>query len=361
VLDSRDARVPPGSLWTAAMDEARRAPSLHNGQHFHLLVDGRDDRSATVMFELERGIPVGDSTGRFLFVALGAFLESLGIALGTLGYATVDELLCDDPHAPYRATNADVPIARIRIGEVLDDDLRAGSAALGELARRRQTNRKRFTGAAVASALLEEVAARQRVVHGVALSFNDDPATVRWVIRQNARVLFDDLDDDALRRELAGFIRFSRASSRRTRDGLAAETFGFPGALLRLFFALHGAATSRPLEPLLLRLYEHSSGGVPAVIWARSPFATAHECVACGRSLLHLWLELTRLGIAFQPFGSLITNVRMRDELLDRIGEPGSNEDGEVWLAGRVGYATRGPESIRRRTADLVRIDGGDT
>ena len=82
------------------------------------------------------------------------------------------------------------------------------------------------------------------------------------------------------------------------------------------------------------------------------------ECVACGRAILDLWLDLTSLGIAFQPYGSLITNEAMCGELLDRIGEPAANGHGEVWLAARVGYAPRGPESLRRATADLVRLEG---
>src|SRR6195952_3511943 len=113
------------------MDEARRAPSLHNGQHFRLVVDGD---SATVLFERARGIPVGDSTGRFLLVALGALPESLRIALG--------RRRC----APAGGTGAVLPIARVRIGEALGDEARAEAAARGALARGRQTNRRRYDG-----------------------------------------------------------------------------------------------------------------------------------------------------------------------------------------------------------------------
>ena len=66
------------------MAVGRRAPSLHNGQHFHLVIDSDEPDVAIVRFERARGVPVGDSTGRFLFVALGAFLDSIHIALAAV-------------------------------------------------------------------------------------------------------------------------------------------------------------------------------------------------------------------------------------------------------------------------------------
>jgi hypothetical protein len=330
-----------------AMKIARHAPSLANAQPFHLVVDPASPDSATVRFEPARGLPHSDPTGRCLFVSLGALLGSLQIALAADGRASSDELLCDDLLAPYRSHD-DLDVARIRIDGPLATELRPDAQDRRHIFLRRQTNRQRYRDVPLDNDLLERLAA----MPGSAVSYRSDPGLVAVVVEQASRAFLAQLRERGTRIELR---RIARGGDEGAKEGLGADAFGLSPGLLQLALTLRALAASPLLRGRLMRSREGASGGGSALLWLRSPFSTAKDCVACGRALLDVWIELTAAALAFQPYGSLVADEALRDELLARIGEPAVDERGQVWLVGRVGHAPRAPESVRRDVADLVR------
>lgn len=325
------------------MKIARHAPSLANGQPFHLVVDPASPDSATVRFEPARGLPQGDPTGRYLFVSLGALLGSLRISLAADGRASSDELLCDDLLAPYRSRE-DLDVARIRIDGPLAAELRPDAQARRHTFLRRQTNRQRYRDAPLDDDLLE----RLSTAPGSAIAYRSDPGLVALVVEQASRAFLAQLRDRDARLELRRLVRVEGDDAK---DGLGADAFGLSPGLLHLALGLPALATGLLLRGRLLASRERASGGGSAVLWLRSPFSTARDCAECGRALLDIWIELTGAALAFQPYISVVAD----EELLARIGEPAVDDRGEVWLVGRVGHAPRAPESGRRDVADLVR------
>jgi hypothetical protein len=68
--------------------------------------------------------------------------------------------------------------------------------------------------------------------------------------------------------------------------------------------------------------------------------------------LLRLWLALTAHGLCLQPFGSVITNPTSHARLAEglRVRE----DDREIWLLLRTGWAPEPPRSVRRQLAEVL-------
>src|SRR5918992_215188 len=132
------------TTWPDLLDLARWAPSPHNIQPWRLRPLG--DRDAELLCASNRLLPETDPTGRFSYVGLGSFVETLAIAA------------------------------------------RAG---------------------------------------GHTLTCSSDPALVDFVLDLNRETLFFDLTDPNARREVGGWLRFSRRSAERSRDGFSPAALGF--------------------------------------------------------------------------------------------------------------------------------------
>jgi hypothetical protein len=339
--------IHPMTHWQAIGRYARWAPSPHNTQPFRLRVIDRE--RAEIVFLPRRGLWIGDPLGRFTWLTAGIFAEICSIAAHGRGL----ELQTSFEHAPmYRNGDFETPqtVARLHLttpsAPVADLD--------ADLVLKRRTSRLPYDGSSCPKEILrdlEDEAAR----HGHKFETRSDADAIGWVVELNKQALFNDLDDDALRTELVKWLRFDAREEDLLKDGLSARCLTFNGTLLRSFFLQHRFWTLPGVRDLVRAIYGQTMKGIGTIGWLRGPYADSEDWVVAGRTMIRLWLTLTRHGYYWHPYGSVITSENARLNMIEYLGLPGeANGEDSVWLLLRLGRSSEPPQSRRAPIEDVL-------
>lgn len=335
------------AAWSAIGRYAQRCPSPHNTQPFRLRVI--DDREADLVFLPARGLPVADPLGRFTWLTAGIFVEICRIA----AHAAGRELEAIWDWTPmYRGGDLETPqtLARLRLAEAggVIDDLDP------QLILGRQTSRLAYDGTRVPASVVTELQ-REAARLGHRFETRSDRAAIAHVVELNRQALFHDLDDDGLRTELTRWLRFSGREEDLTRDGLSARCLTLNGGLLRSFFLQHRFWTLPGVRAVVGAVYGATMKGIGTIGWLRGRYATREDWVAAGQVMIRLWLMLTRAGLEWHPYGSVITSETARTNMVRYLELPAeAGEEDMVWLLLRLGTSPRPPLSHRLPVADIL-------
>jgi nitroreductase len=332
--------------WLSLLETAVRTPSPHNVQPWRLRV--LDEREADLFIERGRTLPKEDTTGSFIILTMGMFVEALGILAANRGLLLGWTL----QHAPewyageiLRPGGEELMhFARLRLSPA---DGLAKPAYEDSLFLRRRTSRISLLPKPV-----EESASR--ALAGLARKWGQryeqvsDAAKIERVLGRNTEALFEDLNAPDYHDELVGWFRFTDRAARRTRDGLDYRCMNSPRAA---FWA--AARVPRLLllpftRRLLARVYRKQLGVVPTVGLLAGPFWKPGSAFATGRFLMRFWLEAARLGLYIHPYGNLVTNRRAAEWCREETGVEG------IWLVFKIGYSEEPPESYRRAPEEVL-------
>jgi len=301
----------------ALVDEARRAPSVHNIQPARWALAG--DHAFALHADPARRLPIADPTGHDVRLSLGAACEGMAIALARRGYTLA-------PPAVSGAALAGQPVARLdfeRFGVPPDP--------LGEAVPRRAAYRGTFAKT--------DPAALDRLEAGVA-------PTGTIVVRERDRIrdlanLADRagaefLLDPRYWAETWGWLRLSRSHAGWDRDGLNAETLALSG-IERM---LGGVLMAPPRFEMMRRMglagsliSERSkieSAGVLLLFTAplgEDPFQT-------GRAFYRTWLEVTAGGLALCPISVLADSKATNAEIRGAFAIPAERRLVNVFRVG---------------------------
>src|SRR5262249_36941826 len=190
-----------------------------------------------------------------------------------------------------------------------------------ELIRQRRTSRLPYNDLPVSPAVLEELS-RVAEQFGHQFEYSSDRAEIGWVIGLNADTMFCDLRDDATRREIGHWVRYSKAEAERRGDGLAAFAMLFPGWLMWVFFERNWVFQIPGLHQLCKWMYKRSMRGTRTVAWISGKFQEQPHCLVAGRTLARLWLTMTKHGVYLHPFCSIITNPRSHQAMKEHFAKP---------------------------------------
>jgi hypothetical protein len=279
-------------------DTCRRAPSAHNTQPW-LLRYGRDE--VTVHWDPARALPDSDPTGRDLFLSLGAFVEASLIVAADAGLAVTASIAVDpDAHRVARLLPAPVPYAT------------PYSAA--EVATR-ACARGQFRPGTVAAEVLAELAA---------LGADVRQLPSRRVARLTTRADRWLWSTPPVVRELRQWLRLSPRHPRYALDGLTDRALAMSRP--------EASALAVVLRPAVYRIARRL--GVATLLAAASAGAmrtdgsvavlvgwpkTAEDMIGYGRSLLRVWLGLSRHGLAVHPFSQLLDCAATAADLGDLL------------------------------------------
>ena len=305
------------ALLTAAM----AAPSGHNSQPwlFHL-----GPETIQLRPDFRRALPVVDPERRELFISLGCALENLCIQASTLQLA------------PQVSLSPEAITVRLEPSALVEPD------PLAEAIFRRQSNRSLYDGRPIPPALLAPLLkpSADTTIHAYARGTADFQRLADAVRRGNEA----QMGDPAFRAELLSWIRFNRAHSLATRDGLSNAVLGAPNLprwLSRLIVrSMLNARTQNRADARQLARCSHllllSTAGDDPNSW-----------ISCGRSLQRLLLGLTAAGIAAAYLNQPCEVPTLRAELADVLGA-------RPQILLRIGYGHKQAYSLRRPLEALV-------
>ena len=296
----------------AIVECATRAPSGHNTQPWLFTLNAD---AITISPDFRKRLPVVDPADRELFISLGCAAENLRIAASHYGYASTTAV---NPTGAITVSLTPAPSARL-------DPLFAQIP-------RRQTNRALYDGRAIPQALLDDIlaSATSDGVHLRVWDKNAPPfAQLAELVMAGNRA---QLGNDAFKRELLSWIRFNKAHSERTLDGLSYAVMGAPNL---------PAWITKPIIQLALNATaQNKTDGKKIASASHLLLLTTDDdsipaWIAAGGALQRLLLLLTEQGIASAWLNQPCEVAELRERLARELALGGEHPQ----LLLRLGYA----------------------
>jgi len=335
------------SVWRTLLETARYSPSPHNVQPWRLRV--LSDDTADLLIEKHRTLPKEDTTGSFIILSMGLFIEALSIVAANSSFKLTFQLY-QSPSAftPERIAEAEgelLPFAKL----TLEKGSTGESVYQNALFLTRRTSRISYLPKLLPH---EAVEVLSELAHawGQAYEQVTEPETIEKILKRNIEAVFEDLNEPPYHDEIVEWFRFTSRSARATRDGLDYRCMNSS----RLSFWLAARVPQLMKYPLtrqvLQKIYRRQLGNVPTIGMLAGPFWAPESAFETGRFLLRFWLELAKHNLYIHPYGNLVTNKDAAESCLQLLGVP------QIWLIFRIGFSTVPPRSYRR-TVEEVLID----
>ena len=334
--------------WLSLLETAVRTPSPHNVQPWRLRPS--DGREADLLIERGRTLPKEDTTGSFIILTMGMFVEALSVLAANRSLKLEWEL----QHAPdWYAREILRPggeelmhFARLRLSERGDAGVAAESYE-DSLFFRRRTSRISLLPKPVeesASRALAELAD----AWGQRYEQITDAAKIERILRRNTEALFEDLNSPDYHDEIVGWFRFTDRAARRTRDGLDYRCMNSSRAAFWAAARMPRLLLLPFTRRILARVYRSQLGLVPTIGLISGRFWEPENAFESGRFLLRFWLEAARRGLYIHPYGNMVTNRRAARWCREETGVEG------IWLVFKIGYSEEPPASYRRTPEEVL-------
>ena len=334
------------SVWATLLETAIHSPSPHNVQPWRIRI--KNDREADLLIDSARTLPKEDPTGSFIILTMGMFIEALAL-LATERQYRLDYELSHEPEwyadailqAPEQVF---LPFARLRL---TPDE---ASTSLGfdpATFLKRRTSRISLTQQRVpdlAAKALQDLAAEWNQRYEQIT----DAATIEWMLEQNTRALFHDLNSPDYHDEITSWFRFTDRSSRKHRDGLDYRCMNTSRLTYWLTARFPKMMLIPGLRPLLARKYRTQTGAVPTIGMLAGDFWQPASAIKTGRFLMRFWLETARQNLYIHPYGNLVTNNEAAEAMLAKTNIP------DIWLVFKIGYSDEPPKSYRRSVQEIL-------
>lgn len=326
------------NVWHEILEIAAHAPSPHNVQPWKVKI--LSATAAELFIDSTRTLPKEDTTGSFIILSMGIFLESLSLVAAQKGLKLSYELLREPAwYAPaiLEIKNPTLlPFAKMKLvqGGKTEDFYEE------QLFFKRRTSRLSLLPKGVPpeiSVNLRNLAAQydQQYVEII------DNQKIERVLGRNIEAVFDDLNSHDYQEELVSWFRFSDKESAEKRDGLDYRCMNSSKFNFKLA-ARHPRLLQVPgVRQIMKRSYRRQLGTVPTIGALAGRFWDPRDALQAGCFLMRFWLETAKFDLYMHPYGNLVTNksasVWWRNEtgILD------------AWLIFKIGYSTEPPKSHR--------------
>lgn len=310
---------------------ATLAPNAHNTQPWQFAVSAGTVR---LFPDYTRRMPLGDPGDRELWISIGCALELLLLAARRVGYVpAVAYFPADEPEEVIRVT--------LEAGAPVTDD------PLFDAIPRRHSNRRSYDGTPIPAGDLAAVEASVEEP-GVRALVRTDRADVERVIDVVRAGFAWQRSSKEFQRELMSWIRFSKGSTLRHRDGLATRAMARP-------------ALPDPIGRTIVRLLSVSGleereivnkvRGSSAVLVLVTDDNDRTTWVRAGQALARIKLRATERGIVCAH----LNNNWQWDATRAPAQEALSLGSALPQVTIRLGYAPALPHSPRRPVAAVLR------
>lgn len=324
------------SPWTDLLAVARFAPSPHNTQPWRVRII--DDQRAELLIVKSRMLPDEDTTGSFIRLAMGLFMEALAIVAANAGFRLVSDIYMPEPAGDAET----IPFAAL----ILSADSAAVPAFSNESILNRSTSRlptdaREVPPETIASMAAAATAGGQRLLHTA------DASQIRRILDQNVRAIVVDLNSRHYHDEIVSWFRYTESQSEATRDGLDARCMNTPAHELKMIAVAPGLMKAPVTGPLIRALYHWRLGAATQIGMLSGPMFEPGAAVPAGRCLLRLWLTMHDHGVTIHPFGNLVTNPDAAAWMRKEMGVE------KIWLVFRMGF-TPMPHKSKRLNVEQI-------
>jgi nitroreductase len=313
---------------------ASMAASSHNIQPWRVKIP--EPRRWIVCADPARRLPAVDLDNREPILSVGAFLENLSLAAGSMGYSVEMECLSDDRFA--------YELVEVRLTEATPTGYPL------ERITNRRTLRNGYADLPISDA---HVASLLEPFRGQGHFYAQDSEEGLY-LRENTLAAFcqQSWRDDA-QAELAGWIHFDSGEASREKDGLTTKTMeinGLAGFFVRTFYDKQKVMSEGFREKGIQGVAEqvtHAGG------WMATSAAdlSVPALLEAGRQLQGMLLLAREMGIAVHPMTQMIQESPWKEQVASTLGIPGA-----LQLILRVGYVESYPEpvSLRKPVEEFV-------
>ena len=326
-----------GSTWADLLAIARFAPSPHNTQPWRVHV--LDGNRAELLIVKARTLPDEDTTGSFIRLAMGIFIEALSIAAANAGMRLLAEV-----YAPERTGDGEtIPFASLAlVADPTVDRTFANQSILDRRTSRLPTDGRIVPMDVVDNLTAVAAAGSQRFLQ------TSDSSRIRRILDRNVQAVAVDLNSPAYHDEIVTWFRYSESQAAATRDGLDARCMNTPALELKMIAAAPGLMRAPVTGPLLRAWYLRRHGATTQIGMLAGEFFEHDAAVPAGRCLMRLWLSMHDHGVTIHPFGNLVTNPEAAAWMRREMGVD------KIWLVFRMGYTPLAPRSKRLSVEQIL-------
>ena len=314
---------------------ASLAGNSHNTQPWYVYVE--NDSLLFIKADFSRKLQIVDPDARGLFISLGAFIENLELAAGSLGYKTEVKITAKHKN--------DSDVATIYLSESQKNGYN-----LSQIENRR-TLRTPFHNTEISKDHLNNLIDNSS---SEIFYFSSSSEEGKYIAEQTLAAYTQQAQDDQAKQELANWMRFSNSDVEKHRDGLTTSGMGitgFGGFFVRNFYKPEDSMKDSFIKTGIEKTKEQieNCGGWFVIIQNED---NPESWIKTGRLYQRLNLVCRDLMIGFHPMNQMIEEENFEEKANERL-----SQSGVIQFIARVGYVDEYPpaNSVRRSVKEIIR------
>lgn len=314
---------------------ASLAGNSHNTQPWY--VEIANDSLLYLKADFSRKLHIVDPDARGLFISLGAFIENLELAAGSLGYKADIEITAKH--------KTDSTVAEIHLSKS-----QKNRYDLNQI-RNRRTLRTPFQKIEISKGHLDKLIGDN---HSEIFYFSSSTEEGKYIAEQTLAAYTQQAQDDQAKQELANWMRFSNSDAEKHRDGLTTSGMGitgFGGFFVRNFYKPEDSMKDSFIKTGIEKTKEQTEncGGWILIIQNED---SPERWIKTGRLYEKLNLTCRDMMIGFQPMNQMIEEDNFEKSTNEHLSLPGV-----IQFVARIGYVDEYPpaNSVRRSVKEIIR------
>jgi len=314
---------------------ASLAGNSHNTQPWY--VEIVNDSLLYLKADFSRKLHIVDPDARGFFISLGAFIENLELAAGSLGYKADIEITAQHKN--------DSNVATIHLSKS-----QKSGYDLNQIKNRR-TLRTPFHSTEISKDHLNKLIGNN---DSEAIYFSSSSEEGKYIAEQTLAAYTQQAKDDQAKQELANWMRFSNSDVEKHCDGLTTSGMGingFGGFFVRNFYKPEDSMKDSFIDSGIEKAKEQTKncGGWLVIIQNED---SSERWIKTGRLYEKLNLACRDMMIGLHPMNQMIEEDSFEKNANEHLSLPGV-----IQFVARIGYVDEYPpaNSVRRSVKEITR------
>ena len=314
---------------------ASLAGNSHNTQPWY--VEIVNDSLLYLKADFSRKLHIVDPDARGLFISLGAFIENLELAAGSLGYKADIEISAQHKN--------DTNVATIHLSKSHKSEYN-----LSRIENRR-TIRTPFHSTEISKEHLKSLISNN---DSEVIYFSSSSEEGKYIAVETLAAYTQQAQDDQAKQELANWMRFSNSEVEIYRDGLTTSGMGitgFGGFFVRSFYKPEDSMKDSFINSGIEKAKEQTEncGGWLVIIQNED---SPERWIKTGKLYERLNLVCRDMMIGFHPMNQMIEEDNFEKNANEHLSLPGV-----LQFVARIGYVDEYPpaNSVRRSVKEIIR------